>query len=560
MNKINAFHFFSCFRILLIVLIPILFFASCNLRKQDQKPKPFPQRDITIDSSTAYNKRFLDSTLVEQFINIEKPDSITAQNLWAFYNSRNYQFAWFDEKSLTEQGQTFWNLLSSYIHISKDSSLFNRSLEERMAEFISDGLAHTSPKLLAQTDLDLTLQFFIYARTAYAGKLEPADLQWFIPRKKIDALALLDSLVGRKVDNIEMWEPLNPVYQALRKKLVQYDKISDSGGWDSIFIDSKQKFKPGDSSIVFKELKKRLIASGDYKSADTSYCYDSAFVEAVKRAQRSFGLKDDGIANKALISQLNVPIKARIEQMLVNLERMRWLPEKSDSNRIVVNIPEFVLHVFENNKQVLKMNIVVGKEGTSTVIFNDYLKYIVFSPYWNVPHSIVKNEIVPAIKRNKNYLARNHMEITGNSGSVPIVRQLPGPWNSLGRVKFLFPNNYNIYLHDTPAKSLFSKEKRAFSHGCIRIEDPVSMAEYLLRNDSLWTSAKIKDAMMLGKEKWVTLKTPVPVFISYYTAWVDSNGELNFRDDIYGHDRQMAEHLFTSSLLTKGGTINAPQK
>jgi len=532
----------------------VLLFSSCSRNKQDQKPKPFPKRDTTIDSSTAYNKRFLDSTQVEQFIATEKPDSLTAQNLRAFYNSRNYQFAWFDEKSITEQGVTFWNLVSNFIHISNDSSLYNRNLDERMKELIADSLTHTNSTLLAQTDLSLTLQFFSYARVAYAGKLEPADLQWFIPRKKIDALSLLDSLVARKVDNIEMWEPLNPLYQSLRRKLVQYDKIADNGEWDSIKISPKAKYKPGDSSVVIGALKKRLAVYDENQISDSTNRYDSAFAELVKRSQKSFGLKEDGIIDKPLIDQLNVPIKARIEQMLINLERMRWLPEKPDSNRIVVNIPEFMLHVLENNKQVMKMNIVVGKEGSGTVIFNDELKYIVFSPYWNVPRSIVKNEIVPAMKRNKNYLQSHHMEVTGNSGGLPVVRQLPGAWNSLGRVKFLFPNNYNIYFHDTPEKDLFSREKRAYSHGCIRLSDPVKMAEYLLRNDSSWTAVKIKDAMMQGKEKWVTLKTPVPVYISYYTAWVDGTGLLNFRDDIYSHDKQMAEHLFTKPMLASANS------
>ena len=190
------------------------------------------------------------------------------------------------------------------------------------------------------------------------------------------------------------------------------------------------------------------------------------------------------------------------------------------------------------------MNIVVGKEGNSTVIFNDELKYIVFSPYWNVPRSIVKNEILPAMSRNPNYLASQNMEITSQKGSIPTIRQLPGPRNSLGRVKFLFPNNYNIYFHDTPAKSLFQREKRAFSHGCMRLEDAKKLAVYLLRDQPEWTEDRIQQAMSQGTEKWVTLKQDIPVYVSYFTAWVDEGGALHFRDDIYGHDRRMAERLF----------------
>lgn len=525
---------------------------SCNQKTNERPAKQFPKRDSTINVSTAYNNRFLDSGQVEAYIQHYVQDSGTAINLRAFYNSRNYQFAWFDAKALTEQGVTFWNLLNNYIQISRDSSLFNPELSKTMSEIITDSIVIASPQQFAQTDLALTREFFLYAHAAYAGKLEPADLQWFIPRKKIDALALLDSLILRKGENIAMWEPVNPVFQALRKKLEAYDVIADKGGWGIISADPKKKYKAGDTSIAIKQVKDRLRIVGMYAGSDTTNRYDSSLVTSIKEAQRSFGLNDDGIIDPSLIARLNVPVKSRIEQMLINLERMRWLPERSDSNRIVVNVPEFVLHVFENNIQVLKMNIVVGKEGTNTVIFNDDLKYIVFSPYWNVPRSIVKNEIIPAMKKNKNYLSRNHMEIAGNAGGFPVVRQLPGPWNSLGRVKFLFPNNFNIYFHDTPAKSLFSRENRAFSHGCIRLAEPEKLAEYLLRNNPEWTTQKIKEAMMLGKEKWVTLKTSVPVYISYYTSWVGAGGVLNFRDDIYGHDKRMAEHLFTSSSFSPG--------
>jgi murein L,D-transpeptidase YcbB/YkuD len=188
------------------------------------------------------------------------------------------------------------------------------------------------------------------------------------------------------------------------------------------------------------------------------------------------------------------------------------------------------------------MKVVVGAVAHNTVIFNGNMKYIVFSPYWNVPPSILRKEIIPGIKRNKNYLANHNMEWNGGA-----VRQKPGPRNSLGLVKFLFPNSYNIYLHDTPSKSLFNESKRAFSHGCIRLSEPKRLAEYLLRNDPAWSEASITKAMNSGKEKYVTLKQTIPVFIGYFTAWVDHDGKLNFRDDIYGHDKEMAEHLFATA-------------
>ena len=184
------------------------------------------------------------------------------------------------------------------------------------------------------------------------------------------------------------------------------------------------------------------------------------------------------------------------------------------------------------------------------MMFTGNLNQIVFSPYWNVPSSIVEKEILPAMQRNPNYLASQNMEIVKQTSNLPVIRQLPGPKNSLGKVKFLFPNSFNIYFHDTPAKSLFERDKRAYSHGCIRLAEPEKMANYLLRNNPEWTPERIHEAMNSGDEKYVKLKNPVPVFITYYTAWVDESGQLNFREDIYSHDKKLAEKMFdTSNVL-----------
>ena len=190
------------------------------------------------------------------------------------------------------------------------------------------------------------------------------------------------------------------------------------------------------------------------------------------------------------------------------------------------------------------MKIVVGKEGHNTMMFTKTLNQIVFSPYWNVPPSIVEKELLPEMAKNPNYLAKENMEIIGESDGIPEIRQLPGEKNALGKVKFLFPNSYNIYFHDTPAKSLFEKNKRAFSHGCIRLNEPEKMAQYLLQNDPSWDETKITEAMNAEKEQYVKLKEPVAVFITYYTAWVDEEGKLNFRDDIYSHDQKITQKMF----------------
>jgi murein L,D-transpeptidase YcbB/YkuD len=223
---------------------------------------------------------------------------------------------------------------------------------------------------------------------------------------------------------------------------------------------------------------------------------------------------------------------------------MRWLAVDQKGRLIVVNIPEFKLHVTDNGKKVFDMVVVVGKEGHNTMMFNGDLNQVVFSPHWNVPSSIVRNEILPAIERNPNYLSSQNMEVVSNDGELPVIRQKPGGGNALGKVKFLFPNSFNIYFHDTPSKSLFEKDKRAYSHGCIRLKEPEKMAQYILQDQSEWTHEKINAAMNAGTEKFVKVKDPIPVVITYYTAWTDESGKLHFREDIYEHDSKLAKKMF----------------
>jgi murein L,D-transpeptidase YcbB/YkuD len=216
-----------------------------------------------------------------------------------------------------------------------------------------------------------------------------------------------------------------------------------------------------------------------------------------------------------------------------------------------VNIPEYALHFYDSGKHSFSMDVVVGTAANNTVIFNGNLRYIVFSPYWNVTEEIVKKEVLPAMKLDSNYLTKHNMEIVKYNKKQPVIRQKPGPGNSLGGVKFLFPNNYNIYFHDTPFKEAFASSKRTFSHGCIRLGEPVKLAEYLLRKDTTITSDSIKALMSKTDETWMTAKPAIQVTIKYFTAWVDEKGLLNFRDDIYGHDKKMADKLFAKTTWVR---------
>src|SRR5258705_5775382 len=277
---------------------------------------------------------------------------------------------------------------------------------------------------------------------------------------------------------------------------------------------------------------------------DSSQVFTDSLEIGVKNFQSRHGYNETGIISDSLVKDMNVPATTRLEQILMNMERMRWVASEPKGNLIVVNIPEFVMHVYEGKQKAFDIDVVVGKEGHNTMMFNGDLNQVVFCPYWNVPPSIVKNEILPDMEKNPGYLQKENMKITGKEGGLPVIRQRPGGKNALGRVKFLFPNSFNIYLHDTPAKSLFEKDKRAYSHGCIRLKEPEKFANYVLRNQSEWTPEKISEAMNSGDEKYVKVKDPIPVVITYYTAWVDDNGRLNFREDIYGHDERLTEKMF----------------
>ncbi len=264
----------------------------------------------------------------------------------------------------------------------------------------------------------------------------------------------------------------------------------------------------------------------------------------MKTYQLSHGYKPTGEVTQPLIKDMNISAVARVQQLLMNMQRMRWMPTNRTGRLILVNIPEFELYVDSAKTTLFQMDVVVGAEGHNTTMFSGNLSQVIFSPYWNVPPSIVKKELLPAIKRDKNYLEKKGMEITGNEGGLPVIRQLPGPKNALGKVKFVFPNSFDIYMHDTPDKTFFKRSVRDLSHGCVRLSDPVKMANYLLQNTK-WTPEKIDSAMNSGVEQVVTIKNPVPVIITYYTAWVDDKNVLHFADDIYGHDNKMAIKMFS---------------
>lgn len=494
-------------------------------------------RDESITEANAYSDLFLDSTAVENYIQKEKLSDSAARALRNFYLIRNYQYAWFTTGGMTEQGKAVWNLYA------EDSAGADKSLAQQMDTLAqNDSLVITKgDSSFMHTELALTEKLVQYAQNNDSGIIRSDNFYYLVPVKKQDPLALADSILNKQHDSAQYAG--NKAYHLLKEQLAVYYKAAKDSNWKAVNTGS-EKLKKGSRSPVVTQLKKRLQATGDYTASDTSNLFNDSLFLAIKDYQQRAGLAPTGLVNDSLIAVLNVPPQQRVEQILVNMNRMRWMQPIADSNRIVVNIPSQMLYAYEDSGQVFQMPVIVGREGTGTLMFSGRLTQIVFNPEWRIPQSIVEKEILPKMKADPDYLKKNNMEIVSQKGTVPEIKQLPGENNALGQVKFLFPNTYDIYLHDTPDKTLFAQNNRAISHGCIRVADAEKLARYLLTGQDEWTPDKIRAAMNGNQTQTADVKDPESVYITYYTVWVDENGKLNFRDDVYGHDRETAERMF----------------
>lgn len=541
MNK----YYVSAAIICSIIISCNSFNGSFDESGKSEKEKKITKRDYSVNAANAYNDIFLDSMNLEKFISDKNISDSVSRRMRSLYNARNYQFAWFSSDGLTEQALGFWNL-HNYATYTGDTLQKDKLLQKKMDNMIADSnfSVNSKDKSMINTELALTEKFIEYSLTNFEkGFVKRKEMERFIPVKKEDPMSLADSLYTKKHKDNKYFDDVNNAYKMLKAELGKYFTIAQKGGWQTLATEPKL-YKKGVNSPMIAALKKRLQVTGDMTVVESSQAFTDTLDNAIKNFQQRMGYKADGIITATILKDLNVPVSERLKQILINMNRMRWMPQEPEGKLIIVNIPEFVLHFMDGKNKIFDMDVVVGKEGHNTMMFTGKLSTIVFSPYWNVPPSIVKKEILPHMDNNPNYLAEQNMEVTGNEDGLPVIRQLPGEKNSLGRVKFLFPNSFNIYFHDTPAKALFNKDKRAYSHGCIRLSDPVKMAEYLLKDNSQWPPEKIMEAMNSGNEQFVKIKDPVPVFITYYTAWVDENGQLNFRDDIYNRDEEIAKKMF----------------
>lgn len=498
------------------------------------------------ETTEPFSRRTLDPADLAEFF-AEYPDhQADSTEVGAFYRRRGMQFAWFVGDSLSAGAEAFLALSGAAKAgaVGADSSLAH--LVSLLSPAGAEGLSPTGcDSCTVHLELHLTVEFFRFADRHYNGyfRRDLRELGWFIPRAKKDLSRLADSLAAGTMD-LAAYEPLHPQYQQLKAHLPRYHALAETA-WPALALPARRsRVTPGDSLAVVADISRRLEQLGDLVQTDSSGRYDSTLVAAVRRFQARHGLSEDGVIGPAVLRALNVPPAERLRTMLVNMERLRWVPDEQPANLLLVNIPEFRLHVYEAGEEVLGMRVVVGTAAKSTVVFSDTVSMVVFSPTWTVPREIIQEEILPAMAADPGYLAKQNMEIFGGTPEQPLIRQRPGANNALGRVKFLFPNSYAIYMHDTPERQLFARDQRAFSHGCIRLAEPRALAEYLLRRDSTWTPERMTAAMLGGKETLVPLTERPPVRIVYFTAWADREGRLNFRDDVYGHDQRLAAELF----------------
>jgi murein L,D-transpeptidase YcbB/YkuD len=518
----------------------LILLSACHNQSTQQAPvlsktDTVPTPDRTLEGSFSdQHVLYLDSLKIDMLLNRFPLLGKYASDLKQFYRYRNFSYAWFETSGVIEQANHLYTRLSN---LEDEGILIKPPYLNELDSLIND--PSVTEKADSVLEILLTAEYLFYADKVWTGIPEKLSsrLQWFIPRKKLNLPYLTDSLIRDTAAPLFSDNYSYRQYNLLKEALKKYRQL-DSASWKP--IDPKSRLTLHDDSKYVAAIRKRLFELGDLKFDSGNEVFDESLRDGVKAFQYRYGMTADGIAGAAFIKYINTPLQEYIQKIVINMERARWIPVDLKQHYLIVNIPSFTLYAFDADTIHFAMNVVVGKDVHKTVLFSGDIRYIVFSPYWDIPSSILKREILPGIQRDPNYLKRNNMEWVGNR-----VRQKPGPKNSLGLVKFLFPNSYNIYLHDTPAKSLFEKSSRAFSHGCIRLGEPEKLANYLLRDDPQWTAKKINAAMHAGVEKYVTLKDPVPVYIGYMTAFVDNAGKINFRDDVYKRDGALEKAILS---------------
>lgn len=426
------------------------------------------------------------------------------------------------------------------------------------------------PRALAALDVLLTVALVKYVNDVGEGRLEVREHDPDLFAKAGDrhskALEVVSLAVSTGDLEAFLTEPVptHPQYMALRDALARYRSILRAGGWSA--VPAGETIHPGDSDPRVPAIRARMqVTDGPVEGAATSLVYDDNLREAVEYFQRRHGLTVDGVIGKKTVAAMNQSPASKIRALEMNMERWRWMARDLGEKYVLVDIAGFTLQGYEGRDVILEMPVVVGKYQHETPIFSDRIRYLEFNPYWNITPTIAQNEMLPKLKDDPGYLQKQHIRVfeswqsdareldphavdwhsIGNGIRGMKLRQDPGPWNALGTVKFMFPNEYDVYLHDTPARSKFSRAVRAFSHGCVRVAEPSKLAEFVLGGESEgWAEVNVAEVVEKGERQVVRLKEPLPVHITYQTVWVDAAGRIRFSPDIYGRDSKLEAALY----------------
>jgi murein L,D-transpeptidase YcbB/YkuD len=476
--------------------------------------------------------------------------------LAGFYQERQMAPLWLDANGPSERARALAAVLRAADQRGLDP-------EDYDASIITVLLSAETSEQQAELELRLSLALVEITSDLASGRLEPHKVnpELFVYPQEVDPAQVIRAAadVADIAGFVASFEPAQPEYRRLKAALADYRALAAAGGWPT--VQDGPTLKPGMTDPRVTQLRARLDVPA--AAGSNLKLFDDGLADAVKTFQERHGLEQDGLVGKNTLAELNVPVEQRIRQMLLNMERRRWMPDDPGERYVFVNLADFELKVVDGPKTVFDTRVVVGAPYHRTPVFSDEMTYIEINPYWNVPPSIARNELLPKIKADPGYLAANNFEMLSDwsEGATVLdpytidwstvrpetfaykLRQGPGPGNALGHIKFMFPNPFNVYLHDTPARSLFAKDQRSFSHGCIRVESPETFASFVLAKQPGWSQQQIHDAITTGQRQIVPLAEPLPVHIAYLTAWVNKDGSVNFRRDVYGRDAILAADL-----------------
>lgn len=497
------------------------------------------------------------------------------QRLRAFYRQRDGRPVWVrDDRPLSLEA-LIEILDRAAEHGLEPGDYDAKGLAARRTRFAAEPAL---PRDLIELELRASAAFVVYASHLATGRVGPRALErehedpaWYLAPEPAEPMALLEEAVdgagvGAVLDGLA---PADPRYRRLGEALARYRAIAADGGWPR--VPDGETIEPGVAIEAgrYEPLVRRLAADGDLAparaekllrpSADRAR-YGKALAAAVRRFQDRHGLAVDGKVGANTLAALNVPVQERVRQLVLDLERWRWLDGPLPADRIEVNVPAFRLEGYRQGRRQLAMKVVVGKDSWKTPVFRDEMVYVEINPYWNVPASIAEEEILPQVRRDPSYLAAEDMEVLrGWNGGAAIdpatidwssvdpdeirFRQRPGKGNALGLIKFIFPNRFDVYLHDTPAQAAFDRPRRARSHGCVRVERPLDLAHFVFADRRDWNRRRVAKAIESGRNQRVNLRQPLPVMILYRTAFVAADGTAHFRDDVYGYDQALLEAL-----------------